>query len=393
MPSQGPSQGPSLAPPRRSEEALDALAALSRQGMRERLHRLRRTALPIVQCAVGAALAWLIATSPPIDHDQPFFAPIAALISIGVGFGQRLPRVVELVAGVAVGVLVGDLLVAWIGTGVVQIVLIVGLAMAAAVILGGGSVIVTQAGASAVLVATLTAPASSGISLDRFVDTLVGGVVGVVVSVVLLPVNPVRTARRQIDPVLATLAELIDDCAKALVDGDRASAAHTLEQARGTQEAIDAVDEALEGSSEVAMIAPVRWRARGHLTGYLDAAEPIDHIARDLRVMVRHIIAMLRRREPVPPTLPQALRTLAGAIRLLRIELARDDNTDECRAAAVTAAELATEALDETGGFAGQIVVAQVRALAVDVLRATGLDREVIVRLLPTLPAGPVSYG
>jgi hypothetical protein len=38
-------------------------------------------------------------------------------------------------------------------------------------------------------------------------------------------------------------------------------------------------------------------------------------------------------------------------------------------------------------------VVAQVRALAVDVLRATGLDREVRVRLLPTLPAGPVSYG
>jgi uncharacterized membrane protein YgaE (UPF0421/DUF939 family) len=380
-------------PARRSEDALEALAALSREGVRERLRRLRHTAFPIVQCAVGAALAWLIATSPPIDHDQPFFAPIAALISIGVGFGQRLPRVVELVVGVAVGVLVGDLLVAWIGTGVLQIVLVVGLAMAAAVILGGGSVIVTQAGASAVLVATLTAPAGSGVSLDRFVDTLVGGVVGVVVSVLLLPVNPVGAARRQIDPLLATLAELIDECAKALADGDRAGAALTLEHARETQEATDAVEEALEGSSEVAMIAPVRWRTRGHLTGYLDAAEPIDHVARDLRVMVRHIVAMLRRREPVPPALPQALRTLAGAVRLLRIELARDDDTAECRAAAVTAAELATEALDETGGFAGQIVVAQVRALAVDVLRATGLDRERILKLLPALPEGPVSYG
>jgi uncharacterized membrane protein YgaE (UPF0421/DUF939 family) len=380
-------------PVSRGEEALEALAALSRQGVRERLHRLRHTVLPIVQYAVGAALAWLIATSPPVDHEQPFFAPIAALISIGVGFGQRLPRVVELVAGVAVGVLVGDLLVAWIGTGVVQIVLVVGLAMAAAVLLGGGSVIVTQAGASAVLVATLTAPAGSGVSLDRFVDTLIGGVVGVVVSVLLIPVNPVGAARRQIDPLLATLAELIDDCAKALADRDRAGATLALEQARETQEAIDAVEEALEGSSEVALIAPVRWRARGHLTGYLDAAEPIDHIARDLRVMVRHVIAMLRRKEPVPPSLPQALRTLAGAVRLLRIELARDDDTLECRAAALTAAELATEALDETGGFAGQIVVAQVRALAVDVLRATGLDREQILKVLPVLPEGPVSYG
>jgi uncharacterized membrane protein YgaE (UPF0421/DUF939 family) len=379
-------------PVSRGEEALETLAALSRQGVRERLHRLRHTALPIVQCAVGAALAWLIATNPPIDHEQPFFAPIAALISIDVGFGQRLPRVVELVAGVAVGVLVGDLLVAWIGTGVPQIVIIVGLAMAAAVLVDGGSMIVTQAGASAVLVATVTAPAVNGVTLDRFVDTLVGGAVGLVVSVLLLPVNPVRAARRQIDPLLGTLAELMDDCERAMADADHSAAARTLEQARETQERIEAAQEALEGSSEVAMIAPVRWRAR-QLTGYLDASEPIDHIARDLRVMLRHTIAMIQREEPVPAKLPQAVRTLAGAIRLLRLELARDADTEDCRAAAITAAELATEALDHTGGFAGQIVVAQARALAVDVLRATGLDREQILKLLPALPEGPVSYG
>jgi uncharacterized membrane protein YgaE (UPF0421/DUF939 family) len=380
-------------PVSRGEEALETLAALSRQGVRERLHRLRHTALPLVQCAVGAALAWLIATNPPIDHEQPFFAPIAALISIDVGFGQRLPRVVELVAGVAVGVLVGDLLVAWIGTGVPQIVIIVGLAMAAAVLVEGGSMIVTQAGASAVLVATVTAPAVNGVTLDRFVDTLVGGAVGLVVSVLLLPVNPVRAARRQIDPLLGTLAELMDDCERAMADGDHSAAARTLEQARETQERIEAAQEALEGSSEVAMIAPVRWRARSQLTGYLDPAEPIDHIARDLRVMLRHTIAMIQREEPVPAKLPQAVRTLAGAIRLLRLELARDADTEDCRAAAITAAELATEALDHTGGFAGQIVVAQARALAVDVLRATGLDREQILELLPALPEGPVSYG
>ena len=48
---------------------------------------------------------------------------------------------------------------------------------------------------------------------------------------------------------------------------------------------------------------------------------------------------------------------------------------------------------DETGGFAGQVVVAQARSLAVDVLRATGLDREQALGLLPSLPPGPVSYG
>jgi uncharacterized membrane protein YccC len=338
----------------RGDEALEALTALSRQGVRERLRRLRHTAVPIVQCAVAAALAWWVATSPPIDHERPFFAPIAALISVGVGLGQRLPRVVELVVGVAVGVLVGDLLVAWIGTGIAQIALVVALAMVAAVVLGGGAVIVTQAGASAVLVATLTAP-EGGLDLDRFVDALVGGIVGLAVSAVLLPVNPVAAVRRELDPLL--------------------------------------VNEALEGSSEVALIAPARWRARGQLTGYIDAAEPIDHVARDLRVMARHVVSMLSRKEPVPPQLPQSLRALSGAVRLLRIDLARGDVPEESRANAVAAAELATEALDETGGFAGQVVVAQTRSLAVDVLRATGLEREKALRLLPSLPPGPVSYG
>jgi uncharacterized membrane protein YgaE (UPF0421/DUF939 family) len=376
----------------RAEEALEALTQFSRQGVRERLRRLRHTALPIVQCAVGAALAWWVATGPLIDHERPFFAPIAALISVGVGLGQRLPRVVELVVGVALGVLIGDLLVAWIGTGIAQIALVVALAMVAAVVLGGGAVIVTQAGASAVLVATLTTPGGD-LDLDRFIDALVGGVVGLIVSAVLLPVNPVAAVRRELDPLLGTLAELIDDCAEAIAERDRAGAALALGRARETQDSVDAMREALEGSSEVALIAPARWRARGQLTGYLDAADPIDHVSRDLRVMARHVVSMLRRNEPVPSMLPQALRALAGAVRLLRIDLARGEDPVESRANAIAAAELATEALDETGGFAGQVVVAQTRSLAVDVLRATGLEREKALGLLPSLPPGPVSYG
>lgn len=377
---------------RRAAEALEALNAT--EGIRDRLRRVRLTAIPIAQAAVAAALAWLVATGPLIDHDQPFFAPIAALISVGVGLGQKLQRVVELVVGVALGVLVGDLLVGLIGVGVVQIAVVVALAMVVAVFLGGGAVIVTQAAASAVLVVTLISPREGEtINLDRFVDAMVGGVVGLAVTALLLPVNPVSAIHRAVDPVLGTLADLMDGCAQALRSRDRAGAASVLAQSRGTQEAIDEVAHALESSSEVARIAPVRWRAKGKLVGYLDAAEPIDHVARNLRVLARHVISMLRRSEPIPDVLPDALRTLAGAVRLLRMDLEHGAEPEEARASAVAAAELATEALDQTGGFAGQVVVAQVRSMAVDVLRATGLDRDQAAGLLPGLPSGPVSYG
>jgi len=52
-----------------------------------------------------------------LGHDTPFFAPIAAVVSLGTSDGQRLRRVAEVAVGVAVGVFVADLLVILIGTG------------------------------------------------------------------------------------------------------------------------------------------------------------------------------------------------------------------------------------------------------------------------------------
>ncbi|SDU83112.1 FUSC family protein [Jiangella alkaliphila] len=375
------------------EEALEALAQRSKESAGTRLRRVRLTALPIVQSALGAALAWWLATIPPIDHTQPFFAPISALIVLGGGLGQRLPRVLELVGGVAVGVLVGDLLVSWIGGGVVQLALVVALAMIAALLVNGGPLIVTQAGASAVLVVALAPADPTGLNLDRFVDALVGCGVGLAISILLLPLNPVSAARRQIDPLLTTVAEVLESASHALADRDRTMATEALERARDTQTDVDAMHSALEGANEVARIAPVRWQKRGHLAAYLDVATPLDHMTRNTRVLCRHVISLLQRDEPVPKVLPQSLRALAGAVRLLRIDLERGDESREARVSAVEAARMATEALDHTGGFAGQIVIAQVRSLAVDVLLATGLSRDEMQGLLPGLPEGPVTYG
>jgi uncharacterized membrane protein YgaE (UPF0421/DUF939 family) len=368
----------------RTRDALDALHPRERVG--DRVRRVRVMLWPVLQAAIAAGLAWMVATEL-FGHPEPFFAPIAALISVGVGLGQRLSRVLELVMGVALGVLVGDALVGVIGAGPWQIVLVVVLAMLVAVFLGGGAVIVTQAGASGVLVVTLIQPEPGQIiNLDRFVDASVGGIVGIIVTAVLLPVNPVSTARRHLDPLLDTIAGLLDESARALADHDRNAASHVLAEARSTQDAVDELKHTLEGSAEIARMAPVRWRARGQLVGYLEAADPVDHITRDMRILARHVVVALRRSEPIPPSLPESLRALAGAIRLLRISLAHGDLPQEAQASALAAADMATEALDDSGGFAVQVVVAQVRSLAVDVLRAAGITRKETLALLPDLP-------
>ena len=58
----------------------------------------------IAQCAVAAGVAWLIAADL-LGHPTPFFAPVAAVVSLGTSYGQRLRRVAEVTVGVAIGVL------------------------------------------------------------------------------------------------------------------------------------------------------------------------------------------------------------------------------------------------------------------------------------------------
>ena len=97
--------------------------------------RLRASGWSVLQTAAAASLAYLVAVYV-LGHEQPFFAPIAAVVCLGVTLGRRWKRAVELVLGVAVGLAVADLLVLLIGTGTVQIGVVVALAMVAAVFFG-----------------------------------------------------------------------------------------------------------------------------------------------------------------------------------------------------------------------------------------------------------------
>src|SRR5215213_3369342 len=154
---------------------------------------------PVEQTAVAATLAWSAAVLV-LGHERPFVAAIAAVISIGAVTGQTLRRAAEWIFGVAVGLAVADLIMLAIGTGPVQTGMIVGLAMAAALLMRGGAMFVTEAGVSAVLVANLD-PTTYGVSPDRFLEALVGGGVALAISA-LFPSNPSTRARRAAHSIL-----------------------------------------------------------------------------------------------------------------------------------------------------------------------------------------------
>ena len=141
---------------------LDRMWSRGRLSARARVARLADKRWHILQCAVAAGVAWFVAADL-LDHPTPFFAPIAAVVSLGTSYGQRLRRVMEVTLGVAIGVFVADLLVVALGTGSWQLVLIVALAMSTALLLDAGGLFVTQAAVQSIVVA----PTRSTVMMTR----------------------------------------------------------------------------------------------------------------------------------------------------------------------------------------------------------------------------------
>ncbi len=353
-----------------------------RATIRRRGHALRLMGLPILQCSVAAALAWLVATEV-FGHGRPFFAPIAVVICIGVGFGQqRLRRVVELVVGVSVGIGVGDLLISTIGAGWWQLALVLGLAMTTSVLLGGGTLVTLQAASSAILVATLLPPGGTG-GLDRMLDALIGGLLGLA-AIALLPGDPPEIVRRRGQELLGELAAALTAAADAITQRDREVAQEALRRAR-TQKAGDDYRDALRAAREIAAISPLHRRQRTMIERYTKATEPIDLALRNSRVLLRRTRAGLTDDETFPRTLPVALRKLADAATAFADALGADGDLGDVREQVRDAAVAVDADGIEHTGFSATVVTAQFRSIAVDLLQASGLSHEQARGFLPSM--------
>nr|WP_245537832.1 FUSC family protein [Tsukamurella paurometabola] len=344
--------------------------------------------LPILQCALAAGLAWYIAKDV-VGHVSPFFAPIAAVISLGLSLNQRLRRSLELVGGVTVGIGVGDLLVSQIGTGPWQLALVVAIAMSVAVLADRGPLVPMQAASSAVLIATLLPPGSAA-SWNRMLDALIGGLVGVIIAA-LIPNNPARRPRKDAAKVLDTMRRVVASIAAGLTDGDRASLDWALETARSTQPDLDQLTADLAGGIEIAKVSPVFWSSRGRMDRLQAIADPLDNAVRNVRVMARRAIASNQEAEKIDPALVTEIGRLAESFKTLRDVVLADPGAkpDQADAARVlrSAARRANELDIGDGAPLNEVVIyAQLRSTIVDLLQVAGLKRTSAIAVLRARP-------
>jgi hypothetical protein len=145
---------------------------------------------------------------------------------------------------------------------------------------------------------------------------------------------------------------------------------------REAEAQLRAFADALTAGREISTVAPLRWRKRNALSQYVDSYDHVARTLRNSRVLVRRSVVMINDGEPIPPTLVVAVRSLSDAVVRLRRELAEGVEPEAVRSAAVQAVRSGSEAYLTGVGFSGSVVVAQVRSIGVDLLRATGLPKE-----------------
>jgi hypothetical protein len=283
-----------------------------------------------------------------------------------------------MVVGVALGIGIADALVRLMGTGPAQIAAVVGGAMVVAIALGGSTVLVGEAAASALLVVTIQLP-GTGLSGVRFLDSLLGGIVGLAVTS-LLPRNPVHAVHRAATPLLAEIALTLEDLARALERGDRELAERAWTRAHDLR--LTELDNAVAGGREMLRLAPYRGGTRQQFARYEHAASQIRTALTSVEALSRGAVRALSVGDNVPAPVPGALRDLAESVRILDHYLDDPAGRPVVREPALRAAAGATVVLEQTSNLSVSVIVAQVRASAVDLIRGWGLDREEAERLV-----------
>lgn len=358
-----------------------------RRAMRSLVRRTRRRQgwtrvkagfVPIAQAALAAGAAYAFARYV-LGHEMPFFAPVAAWVCLGFTAQRDVRRVSELAVGVAVGVGMGDLVVHLIGSGWWQLTVVLFFSAMLARFIDRGALLVTQAGAQAIIVVGL--PAVSGGPLGRWTDALVGGAVALLVAV-LTPGDTRRRPRALGEQALVELAETLETLSHGLRshDGDEVGAA--LVQGRATEPVLDEWLTAARGARELARVSVGRVHG-GELARLEVQAVLVDRAMRTVRVLARRAQPVAAAGEhDLGGVADLVVRAAAGA-RLLAAAVGSGGDPGAARRLLAEVTALA----DPRGpdDWLVQSLVMLLRSPLVDLLEAAGASPEEARDALPEL--------
>ncbi len=343
-----------------------------------RIERWRQRAYLIAQCAVTAGLAWLIA-SLLLGHEVPYFAAAAAILVLGMAYGQRLRRGVDVAIGVTLGVALGDLWLVLFGAGVWQVVLVCAIAMSLATLVGAGPLITTQAGANSIAVLVMAPSPIYG--FERWTDAVIGSTLALLMATVA-PSGPLRKPGEVAAKVVAGMADTLEAAADALAAKDEHAASAVLGRVQATEKDLATFDVAAAEGLEVVRHSPFRRRQLGLAITLSDLHQPLDSAVRNLRILVRRGVVAIWRGDEVPVAYQDLVRRLAEACTFIAHEFSEHRLPTAAKDRLREIAE-ATPHLQLTHSISAVVILAQIRSIVTDLMELTGMEYVEARELVP----------
>jgi uncharacterized membrane protein YgaE (UPF0421/DUF939 family) len=330
------------------------------------VHRVRDEIWPVLQKTTAATAAWIIA-SYLVDHHEPFFAPIAAVVALNAPRGERGLTAVRLVQGVFVGIVSGELALAGLGGGYGTLALATFAAMIFALALGGSGITVVQAAIGAILT---IASADGEVGPNRLIDALIGAGVALVWTQVLFSPEPVALLRRAEAAALSDMADGLDLTADALERDDAELVERAMDKLRDLRDQLAKLAKTRKTSRSTARHSLV-WRSQvAPVAREIESAGHLDLLGGSCLMLTRTAVAASA---PERLTLAPNVRELARAL----ADLARGPGDRAMRQrAADRALQVARKHAGSSTSLDSTVAAALValRIVAEDIMIFAGID-------------------
>ncbi|MDO5032736.1 aromatic acid exporter family protein [Corynebacterium sp.] len=363
------------------------------RSLKARIARVRYRLVFILQCTLGAGLAYYVAYEI-FGHTQPFFAPMAVIIILGLSGKDRVRRAFEMAFGGIAGVAVGTVLVDTLGTGVVHLTIIIGLALLIGSFVTSSQLVTNQIVIAAILIATILPPEEMG-GLTRATDAVIGAVIGLAM-IMLIPTSPLRAGRVEVSKVLGVASSVLSDVALGLRDDDPSDIEDARAAVVGTQNTINSMLAAAKGGAETARLSPFLWSTQRTVRSLERILTPVDNVLRSIRVLSRRALVLSQDNDTVTTEQIELIDELADITYELSVlyshQSAKERRVDEAQAIPELvkrlrqlAARATMDVVNEESVLSAYALLAQTRSIIVDLLMICGMSREsAVAQLAPT---------
>ncbi len=271
----------------------------------------------VFKTGLAAGASWF-AAQRLFGTSRPYFAPLAAILSLQVTVAESVSRGVQRVAGVAGGIVLAVAAGYFFRLSAWSVGIVVYLAVFLATRLRMGTQGIPQVAVTALLVMTVgrMAPQYAWI---RALDTAVGVVVAIAVNALVWPPDATPSAENAISVLDQEVCDVLGGIRADLIAGlspDHAS--RHLRRARGVDRSLEEVKRAIRQAEKSLKWNVMASKRRLRLKTLRQAATVLEHALSQVRGIARSLFVTAERNVSDPyVSLPQAMAT--GMAELLAI--------------------------------------------------------------------------